>query len=117
MSAWLKPHVRLLCVIGNLALAGIIGLVISANHSPRAATADQPKLIVLVVFDQMRGDYLQRWQELFGDDGFRRLQREGTWFTNCHYPYAHTVTAARHASILTGCSPNKHGIVGNEWFD
>ena len=49
--------------------------------------------------------------------GFRRLEQEGAWFQNCHYPYAHTVTAAGHASILTGCSPDKHAIVGNEWFD
>lgn len=78
---------------------------------------DGPRLAVLVVFDQMRGDYPDRWQKLYEQDGFERLRREAAWFSNCHYPYAHTVTGAGHASILTGCSPNRHGIVGNGWYD
>ena len=53
----------------------------------------RPKLVVLVVFDQMRGDYLEKWQPLFGPGGFKRLQRDGAWFTDCHYPYAYTITA------------------------
>jgi predicted AlkP superfamily pyrophosphatase or phosphodiesterase len=76
-----------------------------------------PRLAVLVVFDQLRGDYLTRWQDLFSRGGFRRLQEGGAWFQNCHYPYAFTVTGAGHASLLTGCSPNTHGITGNEWYD
>src|SRR5207248_2196563 len=77
----------------------------------------RPKLAVLVVFDQMRADYLTRWQKLFVEDGFKRLQTEGAWFQNCHYPYAYTVTAAGHTSLSTGCSPWKHGIIANDWFD
>jgi len=77
----------------------------------------RPRLAVLVVFDQMRADYLTRWQSLFGDGGIRRLQTEGAWFQNCNYPYADTVTATGHASMLTGCSPDRHGIIGNEWYD
>jgi hypothetical protein len=78
---------------------------------------EKPRLAVLLVFDQMRADYLTRWQELFVEGGFRRLQREGAWFQDCNYAYANTVTAAGHASLLTGCCPDRHGIVGNEWFD
>jgi len=76
-----------------------------------------PKLIVLVFFDQMRGDFLSRWQDAFVKNGFRRLMEQGAWFRNCHYPYAATVTAAGHASVSTGCTPSVHGIVGNEWYD
>src|SRR5262249_23628174 len=76
-----------------------------------------PKLVVLVVFDQMRGDYLERWHDLFVVDGFRRLETEGTWFANCHYPYAVTQTGPGHASLLSGCSPDRHGIVSNSWYD
>lgn len=72
---------------------------------------------MLVVFDQMRGDYLSRWAPHFGEGGFRRLQSEGAWFQNCHYPYSGTITGAGHASLLTGCSPAKHGIVANDWYD
>jgi predicted AlkP superfamily pyrophosphatase or phosphodiesterase len=75
-----------------------------------------PKLVVLVVFDQMRGDYLQRWQQLYGDGGFKRLMKEGAWFTDCHYPYASTLTAPGHAALATGCSPDKSGIVANDWY-
>ena len=75
------------------------------------------KLGVLVVFDQLRGDYLEKWRPQFGDDGFKRMQDDGAWFKDCHYPYATTTTGPGHASILAGCGPNKHGIVNNEWYD
>ena len=75
------------------------------------------KLAVLVVFDQMRGDYLERWRPLFGDGGFARLQRDGAWFTNCHYPYAHHHHRPR---ATRRCSPvpaaDSHGIVNNNWI-
>lgn len=90
-------------------------LAVVALASP-AAAADPPKLIVLVYFDQLRGDYLSRWQPQFGEGGFRRLTTDGAWFTNCHYPYAYTVTAAGHASVATGCPPQVHGVVGNDWY-
>src|SRR5262249_18412597 len=77
----------------------------------------RPRLAGLIGVDQMRGDSLARWHALFGEGGSERLQKEGTGSHNCHYPYAHTVTAAGHASIGTGCSPLKHGIVANEWYD
>lgn len=75
------------------------------------------KLAVLVVFDQMRGDYIQRWSEYLGPNGFRRMQAEGTHFTNCYYPYGITSTGPGHASMLSGCSPDRHGITNNEWYD
>lgn len=83
----------------------------------RAAEPDKPKLVVLVVFDQMRGDYIAKWKPFFGTDGFIRLQTDGAWFVNCHYPYAITATGPGHASMLTGCGPDVHGIVGNTWYD
>jgi arylsulfatase A-like enzyme len=84
-----------------------------ADSNPNDAT----RLVVLLVFDQMRADYLTRWQSLFEEGGLRRLQDEGAWFQNCHYPYAYTVTGTGHASLLTGCNPAVHGIVGNNWYD
>ncbi|QVL31919.1 alkaline phosphatase family protein [Telmatocola sphagniphila] len=80
-------------------------------------TTTKPKLVVLVVFDQMRGDYVQRWEKLFGTDGFEKMKKEGAWYNNCHYPYAITVTGAGHASMLTGTCPDKHGIIDNSWYD
>ena len=84
---------------------------------PEGPPPAQVKLAVLVVFDQLRGDYLERWDGLFGEGGFHRLDHEGAWFQNCHYPYSHTVTGAGHASVATGTWPRVHGVIGNEWFD
>jgi predicted AlkP superfamily pyrophosphatase or phosphodiesterase len=91
----------------------------AAKQPAQASSADgkHPKLVVLVVFDQMRGDYPKKWQPLFGEGGFKRLQKDGAWFTNCHYPYAYTLTAAGHTSLVTGTTPSKHGIIANEWVD
>ncbi len=90
----------------------------AAEPTPHPAiAAARPKLLVLVYFDQFRGDYLARWSDQFGEGGFKRLMSDGAWFQNCHYPYAFTVTGAGHASVATGCSPCDHGIVGNDWYD
>ena len=75
------------------------------------------KLAVLVVFDQLRADYLVKWRPQFGRGGFARLQAEGAWFTRCYYPYGTTTTGPGHASMLTGTSPYKHGIINNNWFE
>src|SRR5262245_1364737 len=91
--------------------------VCAALAVPTNAAAGPPRLAVLIVFDQMRGDYPQRWRDLFEDGGFRRLTAEGAWFAHCHYPYAGTSTGPGHSSLLTGCSPDRHGCVGNLWYD
>jgi len=75
------------------------------------------KLAVLVVFDQMRGDYIDKWKGHFGEGGFKRLQADGAWFADCHYPYAITTTGPGHAAMLTGAPPAKTGVVNNEWYD
>ncbi len=75
------------------------------------------KLAVLLVFDQLRSDYLIRWHDLFEKDGFRRLLDEGAWFQDCYYPFSDCKTGPGHASLATGCSPCVHGIVSNDWFD
>jgi arylsulfatase A-like enzyme len=90
---------------------------IPAVADPGDEGQENPRLVVLVVFDQMRGDYLTKWEKLFDKDGFGRLMREGAWYQNCHYPYCYTLTAAGHTSIVTGCPPNKHGIISNDWYD
>lgn len=88
-----------------------------ANDVPKATKTARPKLGVVIVFDQLRGDYLIKWKDLFVEGGFKRLQTEGAWFTDCHYPYSDTVTAAGHTSLLTGCTPRDHGIIGNSWYE
>lgn len=88
------------------------------SPNPRVPPADGVcRLAILIIFDQMRGDYLTRWRHLFCEGGFRRIEKEGTSFANCHFPFAFTVTGAGHASIATGAMPAKHGITVNAWYD
>ncbi len=108
---------RLLGVVVLVAVLASVDLLFSRGAFSGSIPQRAPKLVVLVVFDQLRGDYLERWRDLFCDGGFRRLQDEGAYFRNCHYPYGNTVTGPGHASMLTGCSPNRHGIVGNDWYE
>lgn len=109
-------HRRRVVVIFAL-LAGLIGGAAAWHFvHEREPAIPGPKLAVVLVFDQMRGDFLAKWRPFFGDGGFKRLLDEGAWFTNCHYPYAQTVTAAGHASLMTGCTPRDHGVVGNSWY-
>ena len=75
------------------------------------------RLVVVVVFDQLRGDYLDRWQKLFGPDGFEKFKAGGAWYSRAHVPYAVTTTGPGHASLSTGQPPRVHGIVDNAWFD
>src|SRR5262245_40626021 len=65
----------------------------------------------------MRGDYLIRWHDQFGEGGFKRLCDDGAWYQNCHYPYSYTVTGAGHASLATGCPPAEHGVIANDWYE
>ena len=78
---------------------------------------DQPKLVVGIVIDQMRQEYLYRFEGKFGEGGFKRLMKEGFMLKNAHYNYAPTCTGPGHASIYTGATPSIHGIIGNEWYD
>jgi hypothetical protein len=76
-----------------------------------------PRLVVVIVIDQFRGDYLERYRDQFGDSGFRLLLDHGAYFPNCNYNYANTRTAPGHSTLFTGAYTNGHGIVANEWWD
>ncbi len=78
---------------------------------------EKPKLVVGIVVDQMRFDYLYRFNPYFGKNGFNRLMNEGSNFTFAHFNYSPTNTAPGHASIYTGTTPFFHGIIGNDWYD
>lgn len=82
-----------------------------------SGTVDPPKLVVGIVVDQMRQEFLYRFEKKFGDGGFRRLIRDGFMVSNGHYNYASTVTGPGHASVYTGTTPSMHGIISNEWYD
>lgn len=95
-------------------------LNITTNAQTKSTTVNtelkQPKLIVGVVVDQMRHDYIYRYWNRFGNGGFKKLVNEGFFFRNAHYNYVPTYTGPGHASIYTGTTPSTHGIISNDWF-
>ncbi len=97
-----------------------MAFTMQAQHSDnsRPQFGEQPKLVVGIVVDQMRWDYLSRYYNRFGADGFRRLIDKGYSFDNCLIDYLPTVTSIGHTSIYTGTTPAFHGICGNNfWID
>ena len=103
-------------IMSKLLLVFIL-LFLSGLSSIQAQQKDSPKLVIGIVIDQMCYEYLFRFQEKFGKDGFVKLMNGGTHCRNTQYNYVPTFTGPGHASIYTGTTPNNHGIVGNDWFD
>lgn len=81
-----------------------------------AVLPSRPKLVVLLVVDQMRGDYVDKFQGQW-TGGLKRLVNEGAWFREAGYPYAGTETCVGHSTISTGTFPATHGMVANAWWD
>jgi predicted AlkP superfamily pyrophosphatase or phosphodiesterase len=95
----------------------LCSFVFITNRGWASAYNAQPKLVVVIVIDQFRGDYLDRGHDGFGPGGFRLFTDKGAWFSNCNYEYANTRTAPGHATLFTGAYSNGHGIINNEWWD
>ncbi|WP_228768402.1 alkaline phosphatase family protein [Shewanella sp. TC10] len=79
--------------------------------------AEQPRLIVQITVDQLRGDLLQRYQQHFTDEGFGYIINEGVYFKEAHHQHAITETVVGHTTLATGAHPSAHGMVSNLWFD
>lgn len=107
----------------------VAGTITAQNPAlPRAVPAERavasipewsvpPKLIVGIVVDQMRVDYIYRYWNNFGEGGFKRLIGEGAFLRDAQYDYVPTITGPGHASIYTGTTPSHHGIVANDRYD
>jgi predicted AlkP superfamily pyrophosphatase or phosphodiesterase len=87
------------------------------SQEPTIIQNNKPTLIVGVVIDQMRYDYLIKFYNKYGGGGFKRLMNDGYHLENVHYNYIPTYTAVGHTSIYTGTTPVNHGIIGNNWYD
>ena len=93
-------------------------LALSLSVSARASAYNaKPKLVVIIVVDQLRGDILERFHDQMSPNGFRLLLDRGAWYKNCYYQYATTETAPGHATLGAGAYTLGHGIVANEWYD
>ena len=92
-------------------------LVVFSMSLPVLSQNETPKLVVGIVVDQMRYDYLTRFSDKYGADGFKRMMREGFNCKNNHFNYIPTYTGPGHTSIYTGTTPKYHGVIGNNWYD
>jgi predicted AlkP superfamily pyrophosphatase or phosphodiesterase len=94
-----------------ISMAGVVPANADAYHA-------KPKLVVILVIDQFRGDYLERYRDDFKTlNGFNLFLKRGANFTDCYYDYANTMTAPGHSTIGTGAYTNGHGISLNDWWD
>lgn len=101
----------------SIAAAALLSVITINAQKNKNNQVDRPKLVVGLVIDQMRWDYLYRYYSKYGNDGFKRLLNKGYSLNNVHIPYVPTVTALGHTSIYTGSVPAIHGIAGNDWTD
>ncbi|MDQ3048482.1 MAG: alkaline phosphatase family protein [Bacteroidota bacterium] len=98
-------------------------MFVSAQTKPNSkpttkpmAAFTKPKLVVGIVIDQMRYDYIYRYWNKYGNDGFKKLVNEGYFCKNTNFNYVPTYTGPGHASVYTGTTPAVHGIIANDWF-
>jgi arylsulfatase A-like enzyme len=103
----------------SVLVPAVLGLVLTLCTVASFASAynAQPKLVVIVVVDQLRGDLLERYHDDFPEGGFRLLMDHGAWFTSCYYNYAACKTAPGHSTIGSGTYALGHGILANEWWN
>lgn len=101
----------------SIATAVILSATAISAQKIKNSGLERPKLVVGLVVDQMRWDYLYRYYNKYGNDGFKRLLNTGYSLNNVHIPYVPTVTALGHTCIYTGSVPAIHGIAGNDWTD
>ncbi|SNR17020.1 alkaline phosphatase PafA [Tenacibaculum jejuense] len=95
----------------------IILLGCNQKDTQKDNSIKKSKLVVGIIVDQMRYDYLTRFDSKYGEGGFKRLIKDGFSLENAHFNYIPTYTAVGHTSVYTGTTPNNHGIIGNNWYD
>ena len=101
----------------NFIVLSFLSFFIFLSCSKEKTTPKKPKLVIGIVIDQMRYDYLARFADKYGEDGFKRIIKNGFSLENAHFNYIPTYTAVGHASVYTGTTPENHGIIGNNWSD
>ncbi|HEX6915462.1 MAG TPA: alkaline phosphatase PafA [Chitinophagaceae bacterium] len=99
-----------------LTLSALLGLSVFSQPVKTSKSVTRPKLVVGIVIDQMRWDFLYRYYDRYGEGGFKRLMNQGFRCENTMIPYTPSYTAAGHASIYTGSVPAVNGIMGNYWY-
>ena len=100
---------------GILCAAALV--MIFANHARASEKPENPRLVLQITVDQLRGDLPRRYLVKMGSGGFRYLLENGVVYENAHHAHANTETIVGHTTLATGAHPSDHGLVGNVWFD
>ncbi|APG63933.1 alkaline phosphatase [Tenacibaculum todarodis] len=95
----------------------ILCIIVLTGCENEKKNTTKPKLVIGIVIDQMRYDYLTRFADKYGEGGFKRILKGGFSLENAHYNYIPTFTAVGHTSIYTGTTPTNHAIISNNWYD
>ena len=101
--------------LAQTVLVSALMILLAAGTS--ALAGEQPKLILQITVDQLRGDLPTRYYDRLGEGGFRYLWESGVVYRNAHHAHANTETIVGHATLATGTHPSVHGMIGNLWFD
>ena len=111
-----EMRVRFPEMLCSMTVLFVITAAAQTAKSPALKSLQRPKLVVMLVVDQMRGDYVDKFRGQW-TGGLKRLVDEGAWFREAAYPYAATETCVGHATISTGALPATHGMIANAWWD
>ncbi len=95
----------------------LLFIIIVSSFLNAQNNSEKPKLVIGVVVDQMRYEYLHRFENHYSENGFKRLIQDGFFAKNTHFSYIPTYTGPGHASVYTGTTPANHGIIANGWYD
>ena len=109
-----RPRTPLVLV---LIVSLLLRSVAPAQRRTQPPEPKRPRLVLLIVVDQFRYDYLERFGDLFVPNGIKRLMRDGASWTQSNYDHMPTYTAPGHGTMMTGAYPAESGIIGNEWLD
>ena len=108
---------KLIIMNKNIFFLVVVFVLSLSSKAQNKSDETNPRLVVGIVVDQMRYDYLTRFADRYGEGGFKRMMNEGFNCKNNHFNYIPTYTGPGHASIFTGTSPKYHGIIANNWYD
>jgi len=122
MTRTVRRQIKLLSVVVLLSVLCITDVTPGQRRSTQTPSqtvqrTKRPRLVLLIAVDQFRYDYLERFGDLFGPNGFKRLLRDGASWTQSNYDHMPTYTAPGHSTMMTGAYPAETGIIGNEWPD
>ena len=95
----------------------VLALAVLPVTGTFALAGEQPKLVLQITVDALRGDLPSRFSSVLGEGGFRYLMEQGIRYTDAHYQHSNTETIVGHTSLATGTVPAAHGMVANVWFD